>query len=359
MNKSVAVLAGDGIGPEVVREAIRVLEAVTERSELSLSFNEALVGGAAFDEHGEHFPDETKKVCESSDAILFGSVGGPVGAANEPKWKGCEANSILALRKTFQFSSNLRPATVIPELSGISPLKPELLAEGVDILIVRELVGDIYFGAHETVKIEGRRVARDVAEYTEDQIASVARAAFIAARDRNKLVSSVDKANVLDTSRLWRAVVSEVHQEFSEVELEHCLVDSCAMDLVQRPAHFDVIVTSNLFGDILSDIAAVLPGSLGLTPSASLNSEGFGLYEPSGGSAPDIAGKGIANPIAQILSSAMMLRFSFGCEKEAKLIESAVQEALSAGYRTGDISSDENSIVSTIEMTDAILKHLD
>lgn len=357
-HKVIAVLAGDGIGPEVMDSAIKVLSSVGSVYKREFTFTPALVGGAAFDVHGAHFPDETRKVCEAADAILFGSVGGPVSEGHLPKWKGCETNSILALRKTFGLAANFRPAKVYPQLPGSCPLRDEITSNGVDLVIIRELQGDVYFGEHSFFSQNGKRCARDSGEYTEDQVAQVARVACDAARKRSKRLTSVDKANVLHMSKLWREVVREVAREFPDITLEEMLVDNCALQLVKNPGQFDVIVTSNLFGDILSDLAAALPGSLGLTPSASLNSSGFGLYEPSGGSAPDIAGKGVANPIAQILSAAMMLQFSFSWLTEANAIERAVHETLEAGYRTADIATPAEKAVSTVEMTREILKRI-
>ena len=358
MQKNIALLPGDGIGEEVVQQAVRVLDAIAQKFGHEFSYTHALIGGAAYDEHQNHFPKETEEVCKASDAILFGSVGGPVQELHLDKWKGCEANSILALRKTFQFHSNFRPVSVHPKLSSICPLKPELVQEGIDMLIIRELVGDLYFGSHETFEENGQMKARDICEYTEEQIRNVAHTAFQAAQKRGKRLHSVDKANVLDTSKLWRVVVEQVAKEYPDVEWEHMLVDNAAMQIVKWPSQFDVMLTSNMFGDILSDAAAVLPGSLGLMPSASLNAEGFGLYEPSGGSAPDIAGMGIANPIAQILSAAMMLKFSFGMIEECDAIEAAINKTLEDGYRTGDIMQDGMKKVGTKEITDIILQNL-
>lgn len=354
-NKTIAILPGDGIGPEVMESAIAVLERVGKVYNRSFTFRQGLVGGAAFDVYGAHFPDETKHICQTSDAILFGSVGGPIAESHLPKWRGCEAHSILAARKAFGLAANFRPARVYPQLMDSCPLRREIITKGVDLLIIRELQGDVYFGEHSITTTNNARVARDSGEYTDAQIALVARVAFEAARKRRGRVTSVDKANVLSTSKLWREVVREVHADFPDIQLEDMLVDNCALQLVKNPGQFDVIVTSNLFGDILSDLAAALPGSLGLTPSASLNESGFGLYEPSGGSAPDIAGKGIANPIAQILSGAMMLRFSFGWNREADAIERGVDEVLSAGYRTHDIFSPQCHLVSTLQMTERIV----
>jgi 3-isopropylmalate dehydrogenase len=356
--KTIAVLAGDGVGPEVMREAVRVASAVVERAGRSVRFVEGLVGGAAFDEYGEHMPAATIDLCRGSDAILFGSVGGPIDQASLPKWRGCEANSILALRKCFNLAANIRPARVYSHLLAGCPLKDSIIRGGIDLVIIRELLGDVYFGEKTTWTEDGKRYAQDVGAYSEDQIAVAARVAFETARRRRGKVTSVDKANVMQTSKLWREVVREVHKNYTDVKLEDMLVDNCALQLVKNPAQFDVIVTSNLFGDILSDLAAALPGSLGLTPSASLNANGFGLYEPSGGSAPDIAGKGIANPIAQILSAAMMFRFSFDWKEEADALERAVDRALQDGYRTADIFLGEGHKVSTSEMADQILRRL-
>jgi 3-isopropylmalate dehydrogenase len=358
MEKNIAVLAGDGIGPEVMRSALFVLNKISDLYQHKFSFQEGLVGGAAYDVYGQHFPEETRELCQGSDAILFGSVGGPVAEAHLPKWQNCEAKSLLSIRKSFKFNANFRPARVYPQLMDICPLKKELIENGVDLLVVRELIGDIYFGEHKTFERDGKRVATDVAEYDEDQIASVAHAGFQAAMKRRKKITSVDKANVLDTSKLWRKVVSEVAKEYPEVQCEDMLVDNCAMQIIKNPAQFDVILTANLFGDILSDAASVLPGSLGLLGSASLNAEGFGFYEPAGGSAPDIAGKGIANPIAQILSVSMMLKYSFGLTAEANAVESAVNKALDKGYRTADIAGKNDTAISTTEMTERIIAEL-
>jgi len=359
MKKRIAVVPGDGIGEEVMEQALRVLAKIAEQFDHQFTLRHALAGGAAFDKFGKHLPDETLQICRESDAILFGSVGGPVADQHLPKWKNCEANSILTLRKTFKFNANYRPVKIYKHVQEISPLKAEIISKGVDLLIIRELLGDCYFGEHKTALVDGRRVATDLSIYNEDQIAAVAHVAFKAARLRRKKLCSVDKANVLDTSKLWREVVREVHKEYSDVQLEEMLVDNCAMQLVREPSQFDVIVTSNMFGDILSDAAAVLPGSLGLLASASMNADGFGLYEPPGGSAPDIAGTGRANPIAQILSVAMMLRFSFALEEEARAIESSVEQVLTDGHRTQDIyreTQDGNTkLVNCQAMTNLIL----
>lgn len=358
MRKEIAVVPGDGIGPEVMQQALRVLDFVGQKYGHEFVTAEGYAGGAAYVRFGSHMPDETLALCRKSNAILFGSVGGPVAEQDKPEWKNCEANSILALRKTFSFHSNLRPVRLYPELAEMCPLRPDLVAKGVDILFIRELLGDAYFGKKETLVENGVRVARDVSMYTESQVKCVAKTAFEAARKRGKKLASVDKANVLDTSKLWRTVVHEVAKDYPDVTVEDVLVDNCAMQIIRDPSQFDVVVTSNMFGDILTDEAAVLAGSLGLLPSASLNAEGFALYEPSGGSAQDIAGKGIANPIAQILSCAMMLRFSFNLLVEADAIDEAVKSTLTAGYRTSDIYREGTKRVGSTELTDQILKNI-
>jgi len=358
MQLTIIVLAGDGIGQEVMTQALRVLDVIGNRFNINLDLHYGEIGGAAFDSTGQHFPDATAELCKQHSAVLFGSVGGPVAEAHLPKWQNCEKNSILALRKALQLSANLRPITVFPELTSFSPLQAHLINKGVDLLIVRELLGDIYFGEHKQWQESDGRHALDVAEYSEKQITSVAHRAFQLASQRRGLLTSVDKANVLETSRLWRTVINEISNQYPDVTLEHMLVDNCAMQLILKPAQFDVIVTANLFGDILSDTAAALPGSLGLIPSASLNAHGGGLYEPAGGSAPDIAGKNIANPIAQILSLALLLRHSFQLEEAACCIEQAVQKTLRAGIRTQDISNPVQKGVTCSDMTDVIITYL-
>lgn len=328
----VAVLPGDGIGPEVMDEAIKVLEHAGPLFGQSFEFDHAHVGGAAYDAHGEHFPESTRQTCEASDAILFGSVGGPVDEQHLPKWKDAEKNAVLGMRKAFDLAVNVRPATVYPALSHASPLRPDIVAKGVDMVIVRELLGGLYFGEHRT---DGDK-AVDVCEYDVDQIRRPLEFAFAAAKQRRGRLTVVDKANVLDTSRLWRRVAKEMAPSHPEVELEFMYVDNAAMQLIKAPSHFDVIVTENLFGDILSDAASVLPGSLGLMPSASLGGSKF-MYEPSGGSAPDLTGKDVANPAAQILCTAMMLRYSLEQPAMAAAIEAAVSSTLAAGICTADI----------------------
>jgi 3-isopropylmalate dehydrogenase len=356
MKKTIAILAGDGIGPEVMQEAVHVLKAIEEKFEHEFKLEEAAIGGAAFDQYGVHFPDNTRDICLRADAVLFGSVGGPVAEAQLPKWKDCEKNSILALRKTLQLAVNLRPVQVYPALAESCPLKDHVIGQGINIMVVRELLGDIYFGKHEMWQENNQRYARDVAEYNEQQIRTAAIQGFELALLRNKKLTSVDKANVLDTSKLWREVVTEVAADYPAVQLEHMLVDNCAMQLIIKPGQFDVIVTANLFGDILSDAAAALPGSLGLMPSASLSaSSTIGLYEPAGGSAPDIAGKDIANPIAQILCVAMLLRHSFKLIEEAAVIEAAVLQTLKAGWRTRDIFTTGKKLIGTREMAEKVI----
>lgn len=354
---NIAVLAGDGIGPEVMAEAIRVLDTVANKFNHQFTYTHALAGGAAYDEYQDHLPQATIDICKNNDAILFGSVGGPVHLQHEAKWANCEAKSILALRKAFNFNINLRKMTIFPEIASLSPLKPELLKNGLDIVIFRELLGDVYFGEHTLSEKNGKRYAFDSGAYDEDQVKSIVEYAFNVAKTRGKKIVSVDKANVMAMSKLWRQVANEVAKEHPEIEYSDMLVDNCAMQIIKNPAQFDVIVTSNLFGDILSDELSVLSGSLGMMPSASFSNSGFALYEPAGGSAPDIAGKNIANPIAQILSAAMMLAYSFNLHQEASAINNAVKAAIVAGYRTGDLASGQagEKIVGTKEFTDQVI----
>ncbi|MFP4425156.1 MAG: 3-isopropylmalate dehydrogenase [Spirochaetaceae bacterium] len=359
MKKSVAVLAGDGIGPEVMAEARKVLSAVEKKFDLTLEYREAEVGGIAIDNQGKALPESTLESCRASDAVLFGSVGGPKWESLPPA-KQPERAALLPLRKIFGLFANLRPAIIFPQLKDASPLKNATIGEQLDILVVRELTGGIYFG--EPKGDEGNR-AFDTMVYSRPEIERIARVAFDAAMSRGKKVHSIDKANVLTNMVLWRKVVTEVAEEYPEVELTHMYVDNAAMQLVKNPGQFDVILAGNMFGDILSDEASMITGSLGMLPSASLSessgSEGrFGLYEPSGGSAPDIAGKGIANPIAQILSAAMLLKYSFGMDEAYNAIFEAVKSALDAGVRTGDIAAPGQSAVSTAEMGDAIAARL-
>ncbi|OGJ50071.1 3-isopropylmalate dehydrogenase, partial [Candidatus Peregrinibacteria bacterium RIFOXYB2_FULL_32_7] len=350
----ISILSGDGIGPEVMEQTLRILDKIAAKYNHQFEYKPAFIGGVAYDKFGKHFPDETKEICQNSDAILFGSVGGPVSKLHEPKWATCERDALLGIRKTFNFHCNLRPAKVYPELANICPLKKEIVDQGIDLIVVRELLGGLYFGKHEILEENGQRLGRDIMEYREEQIKLIAHDGFKIAQKRSKHLTSVDKANVLDCSKLWRQIIEEVAKEYKDVQYNHMLVDNAAMQLIKNPAQFDVILTENTFGDILSDSAAVLPGSLGLMASASLNKDDFSMYEPSGGSAQDIAGKGIANPIAQILSAAMMLKYSFNLLKEANVIENAVNKTLKDGFRTSDIYSDGTKKVGSKEMTDEI-----
>jgi 3-isopropylmalate dehydrogenase len=351
----IALLAGDGIGPEILREAVRVLD-VLRKEGLPIETEEALVGGAAYDAHGEPLPQATLDLAKRADAVLFGAVGGPkydtLAREKRPE------KALLALRKECDFFANLRPATVFPELADASTLKPEVVS-GLDIMIVRELTGDIYFGEPRGITGEkGARVGFNTMRYTEAQIARIVHVGFKTARQRGKRLASIDKMNVLETTQLWRDIVEEIAPEYPDVAVSHMLVDNCAMQLVRNPRQFDVIVTGNMFGDILSDEASMLTGSIGMLPSASLDAAGKGLYEPIHGSAPDIAGKGIANPLATILSMAMMFRYTFGRADVADRIEKAVRAALAAGLRTGDIASKGLKPASTTEMGTAVVKAL-
>jgi len=348
----VAVLPGDGIGPEIIAQARRVLSAL----KLNLEAQEAPVGGAAYAAHGDPLPEKTLALAKQADAVLFGAVGDPK-YDNLPRAKRPE-QAILGLRKQLGLFANLRPAVVHPELAAASSLRAELVS-GLDVLIVRELTGDIYFGEPKGIRKSGEhREGFDTMRYSEPEIRRIARVGFKAARKRSKKLCSVDKANVLETSQLWREVVSQESKSFPDVELTHMYVDNCAMQLVRSPKQFDVIVTGNLFGDILSDEASMLTGSIGMLPSAALDERGKGLYEPIHGSAPDIAGKGVANPLATILSAAMMLRYSLRDEKSAQRIEQAVTKVLRDGLRTADIYTAGARRVGTQEMGDAVVAAL-
>lgn len=352
----IAVIPGDGIGPEVVKQAIVVLEAVARKFGHQFEFQEVLMGGAALDAVGVPLPDETLKVCLESDAVLLGAVGGP-------KWDDLPGHlrpeaGLLGIRKGLNLFANLRPAKVFPQLKSASTLKEEILGEGLDILVVRELTGDLYFGEKGRAKVSDGEKAWDTAVYSTHEVERVAHVAFKIARGRRRKVTSVDKANVLESSRLWREVVSRVGQQYPDVELNHMYVDNAAMQLIRNPGQFDVILTTNMFGDILSDEAAMLTGSLGMLPSASLGEGKLGLYEPVHGSAPDIAGQDKANPIATIMSAAMMLRYSFGLEREARAIEDAVSRVLEQGYRTADIATPGDTVVGTQEMGRLIAQNL-
>lgn len=357
--KQIAVLAGDGIGPEVMSVALDVVKKALGNKSSDFQFTEALVGGAAIDATGSPLPAETLKLCESSAAILFGSVGGPkwenLPPANQP-----ERGALLPLRKHFDLFANLRPAIIYSELKKASPLRADIVGDGLDILIMRELTSGIYFGQPKGREGTGaEEFAYDTMKYSRREIERIARKAFEAARKRNKKVTSIDKANVLTTSVFWREVVVNLHKtEFSDCILNHMYVDNGAMQLVVNPSQFDVVLCENMFGDILSDEASVITGSIGMLPSASISESGFGLYEPSGGSAPDIAGQGIANPIAQILSGALMLRYSFSMEEEAVKIENAIRAVLKKGFRTKDIAEKDAKVLGTKEIGAEILKEL-
>jgi 3-isopropylmalate dehydrogenase len=356
--KEIAVLAGDGIGPEVMKEAIKVLDAAQKKFSFELSYKYADVGGIAIDNHGEALPSSTLQLCEKSDAILFGSVGGPKWE-NLPPEKQPERAALLPLRKHFDLFCNFRPAKVFKSLTAACPLRPDIIGDGFDILCVRELTSGIYFGTPKGREGSGAdERAFDTMAYKRSEIQRIARMAFEAARLRRNKVTSVDKANVLTTMVLWREVVIEISREYPDVELNHIYVDNATMQLVRDPHQFDVMLCGNMFGDIISDEAAMLTGSMGLLASASLNSANFGLYEPAGGSAPDIAGKGIANPIAEILSAAMMLRYSFGLDKAAEAIDHAVEATLEKGILTADLTTDKLKAVGTVAMGDAIVKEL-
>lgn len=360
MNMKIGVIKGDGIGPEIVDEAMKVLDRIAEIYGHSFSYTQLLMGGASIDANGVPLTDETLEAAKKSDAVLMGSIGGD---AKTSPWYRLEPSKrpeagLLALRKGLNLFANLRPAVLYPELKGACPLKEEIADRGFDMMIMRELTGGLYFGKRSTEKVDGVLVAKDELTYSETEIRRIAKRGFDIAMKRRKKVTSVDKANVLDSSRLWRKVVEDVAKEYPEVTLEHMLVDNCAMQLVKDPAQFDVILTENMFGDILSDEASMVTGSIGMLASASLNETKFGLYEPSGGSAPDIAGQGIANPIATILSAAMMLRYSFDLDREAEAVEKAVSAVLKEGYRTIDIMSDGMKRIGTKEMGDRICAYI-
>ena len=357
---NVALIPGDGIGPEVVSAAVTVLDAVSEKYGHKFNYTEVYMGGCAIDKFGVPLPDETIEICKKSDAVLMGSIGG--NTTTSP-WYKLPANlrpeaGLLKIRKELGLFANLRPCLLYPQLSGACPLKEEISAKGFDMLIMRELTGGLYFGDRKTEEVDGVMTATDTLAYNENEIRRIAIKAFDVAMKRNKKVTSVDKANVLDSSRLWRKILNEVAEDYPEVTLEHMLVDNAAMQLVRDPAQFDVMVTENMFGDILSDEASMITGSIGMLPSASQNETKFGLYEPSGGSAPDIAGKDIANPIATILSAAMMLRYSFDLMDEADAVEKAVSKVLDSNYRTGDIMSEGMTNVGCKEMARLISENI-
>ena len=360
MSYNIAVIPGDGIGPEIVREAQKVLDAAGKKYGFELNYTEVLMGGASIDVHGVPLTDEAIATAKASDAVLMGSIGGD---AKTSSWYKLAPNlrpeaGLLKIRKELNLFANLRPAYLYEELKEACPLRDDIIGDGFDMMIMRELTGGLYFGKRSTEEEDGVLVARDELTYSETEIRRIAKRGFDIAMKRRKKVTSVDKANVLDSSRLWRKIVEEVAKEYPEVTLEHMLVDNAAMQLVKDPAQFDVILTENMFGDILSDEASMVTGSIGMLASASLNDTKFGLYEPSGGSAPDIAGKGIANPIATILSAAMMLRYSFDLDQEADAIEAAVEKVLEEGYRTIDIMSEGMTQIGTKEMGERICSYI-
>ena len=358
MSHNILILAGDGIGPEIMAQAEKVLAVLARDYGLDITLEHALVGGAAYDDCGTPLPAQTLQMAKASDAVLFGAVGGP-------KWDGLardlrpERGALLPLRAQLALFANLRPALAYPQLVAASSLKPELVS-GLDILIVRELTGGIYFGQPRGISTTpaGEREGINTLRYTESEIRRIAHAAFRVAMQRGKRLCSVDKENVLEATVLWREVVVEVAAEYPEVELEHLYVDNAAMQLVRKPKQFDVLVTTNMFGDILSDLASMLSGSIGMLPSASLDENGKGMYEPIHGSAPDIAGQGLANPLAMILSTAMLLRYSLGLPEQADRVEAAVQAVLEQGLRTADIYTPGTEKVSTVEMGDAVVRAL-
>ena len=353
MNYKIAVIPGDGIGPEVIGQTLRVLDEIGKKYGHEFEYTEVPAGGNAIDSEGECLPQKTVEICKSSDAVLLGAVGGP-------KWDHLPGSerpemALLGLRSALGLFANLRPAMLFEELADACPLKPELVSGGLDIVVVRELTGGIYFGEKGIVEDENGTAAYDIEKYSEMEVRRIAKVAFDMAMKRGKKVTSVDKANVLESSRLWRRVVTEVAADYPEVELNHFYVDNAAMQLVRGPKQFDVIVTSNIFGDILSDEASQVTGSIGMLPSASLATGNFGMYEPVHGSAPDIAGQDLANPMATILSAAMMLRYTFGLLEAADDIEAAVQKVLADGYRTADIAKAGEAVIGTKECGDLIV----
>lgn len=360
MEKNIAVIKGDGIGPEIVTEAMKVLDKVAAKFGHEFNYEQLLMGGCSIDANGVPLTDETIERCKASDAVLMGSIGGDT---TKSPWYKLPANlrpeaGLLKIRKSLGLFANLRPCLLFSELASACPLKTEISEKGFDMLIMRELTGGLYFGERRTSEVDGVMTAVDTLSYNEKEIRRIAIKAFDVAMKRRKKVTSVDKANVLDSSRLWRKVVEEVAKDYPEVKLEHMLVDNSAMQLVKDPAQFDVMVTENMFGDILSDEASMITGSIGMLPSASMNETKFGLYEPSGGSAPDIAGQNKANPIATILSAAMMLRYSFDMNDEADAVENAVRQTIRDGYRTGDIMSDGMKLLSCTEIGSKIAEYI-
>lgn len=360
MNGNITLIAGDGIGPEIVAEAVKVLNKVAEKYGHTFSYKEILMGGCSIDAHGVPLTDEALEIAKSGDAVLLGAVGGDVGNS---RWYDVAPNlrpeaGLLKIRKELGLFANVRPAYLYKELAEACPLKESISSQGIDMVIMRELTGGLYFGDRKTEVVDGLRTATDSLVYNEEEIRRIAIKGFDIARKRRKVVTSVDKANVLDSSRLWRAVVEEVAKDYPDVELRHMLVDNAAMQLVRDPAQFDVMLTENMFGDILSDEASMVTGSIGMLSSASLRADKFGLYEPSHGSAPDIAGQNKANPLATILSAALMLRYTFDLEEEAKAIEDAVEAVLKKGFRTGDIYKEGMTLCTTTEMGDKVAERI-
>ena len=356
MKKSIAVIRGDGIGPEIVNQALLVLDKIAAKFGHEFTYTDVDMGGCAIDKYGDPLPQHELDKCTASDSVLLGAVGGP-------KWNDVPGpqrpeKGLLRLRAGMGVYSNNRPAKIWPQLSDASPLRPEIVAKGIDFIIVRELIGGIYFGKHETIERDGQKVAIDELTYSEEEIRRIGRIGFETARKRGKRLCSVEKSNVLDSSRLWKKVMHELASEYPDVVLSDMLVDNCAMQIVKDPSQFDVVVTENMFGDILSDEASMITGSIGMIPSSSLGASTCGLYEPIHGSAPDIAGQDIANPIGTILSAAMMLRYSFDLAAEADAIEAAVSRVLDAGYRTGDIFSPGCKKVGCSEMGKLILEQI-
>ena len=357
MKKNIAVIRGDGIGPEIVGEAISVLSAVADKYGHTFTYTEAPMGGNAIDAFGVPLPESSLEACLDSDSVLLGAVGGPKWDSQPPANR--PERGLLKLRSAMGLYSNVRPARVFRDLADACPLRADIAAKGIDFVVVRELIGGVYFGEHKTETVDGEQKATDIMAYSEHEVRRIARVAFDMARRRRKRVTSIDKANVLDTSRLWRRVVTEVAAEYPDVELRHMYVDNAAMQMVRDPSQFDVVVTENLFGDILSDEASQITGSIGMIPSSSMGEGTRGLYEPIHGSAPDIAGQDKANPIATILSAAMMLRYAFDLGEEADCIERAVDEVLAAGLRTADIVGNSGATpLSCTEMTEEILKRI-
>jgi 3-isopropylmalate dehydrogenase len=356
MNKKIVLLPGDGIGPEIVREAVKVLDEVARKYGHTFAYTTVDIGGCSIDKYGVPITEEGMALCKASDSVLLGAVGGP-------KWDSCPPSirpekALLAVRAELGLFANLRPTKLFPQLASASPLKQEIVGRGIDLLIVRELTGGVYFGPKKTEEVNGELVATDLMPYSEHEIERIGRVAFETAMKRGKKLASVDKANVLDTSRLWRKTMHRLSEEYPEVTYSDILVDNTAMQLIKNPLQFDVLVTENMFGDILSDEASMLTGSIGMMPSASLSSGKRGMYEPIHGSAPDIAGQNIANPLGTILSAAMMLRYSFDMAQEADAIEASVNRVLDEGYRTGDIMQEGCRRVTCSEMGDLVKTHL-